>query len=124
MTVLTQEKQMKISREVATAWVLVPQLLLVLLAVAIIWGVTRIRFLIRSAEGGPVQPEWVLLFMGNIVALPQLLLFFAMLDIFSYNSWQRHIMPMWLFLLIILGLATMALVVLLALAFSRARRQF
>ena len=42
--------------------------------------------------------------MGNMVALPQIILCFAMLDIFSYNSYQMHIMPLWVFALIIMGL--------------------
>jgi hypothetical protein len=57
--------------------------------------------------------------MGNLLALPQLIVFFAMLDIFSYNSYQIHLMPMWIFLLIVLGLATIALVVFLAFIVSR-----
>jgi len=46
-----------------------------------------------------------------------------MLDIFSYNSYQRHIMPMWIFLLIILGLATIALGLFLAVTISKAKQQ-
>ena len=112
-----------LSREITMLWVLVPQLFLTLLAIAIGWGITKIIFLFKSAAGKWVRPERVLLFMGNAIALPQLILCFAMLDIFSYNSYQRHIMPMWIFLLIILGLATIALGVLLVLAISKAKRQ-
>jgi len=61
--------------------------------------------------------------MGNMVALPQIVLCFAMLDIFSYNLYQAHIMPMWLFLLIILGLATIGLGLFLVFTFSKAKRQ-
>ncbi len=42
--------------------------------------------------------------MGNMIALPQIILCFAMLDIFSYNSYQVHIMPLWVFALITMGL--------------------
>ena len=62
--------------------------------------------------------------MGNMITLPQLIVFFAMLDIFSYNSYQIHIMPMWVFLLIILGLATIALGALLTITFRKARQQY
>jgi len=61
--------------------------------------------------------------MGNLVALPQLIIGFAMLDIFSYNSYQRHIMPMWIFLLITLGLATIGLGIFFAPIVSKIRRQ-
>jgi uncharacterized membrane protein len=60
--------------------------------------------------------------MGNLVALPQLIVFFAMLDILSYNSYQTHILPMWIFLLVFLGLVIVALGVFLVFIFSRARR--
>jgi hypothetical protein len=60
--------------------------------------------------------------MGNVVALPQLILLFAILDILSYNAFQTHILPMWIFLIVILGLATIALLVLAVIIFLRARR--
>ena len=110
------------SRGVLLAWLLIPQFIFVLLAGAIVWVMIKV-----GSHLQPVTSNWarkMLSLMGNMTALPQVILSFAMLDIFSYNSWQRHIMPMWLFLLIIVGLATIALIVLLALAFSRARRQF
>jgi uncharacterized membrane protein len=113
-----------LSREITMAWVLVPQLLLTVLAIATTWGITRMGPLFRPAAGALIKPERILLFMGNIFALPQLILDFAMLDIFSYNSYQRHIMPMWIFLLIILGLATIALVVLLILTILKAKQQW
>jgi hypothetical protein len=56
------------------------------------------------------------------MALPQLILLFAMLDIFVYNAYQTHILPMWLFLLVVLGLTTVALVVLSIFILLRARR--
>jgi uncharacterized membrane protein len=112
-----------LSREAILVLVLAPQLLLTLLATAAIWGITKIGLLFKSAADAQVRPERVLLFMGNAIALPQLVLLFAMLDIFSYNSYGIHIMPMWIFLLIILGLATIALVVLLTLAILKTRQQ-
>jgi len=111
------------SRETTLVWVLAPQFFLVLMALALTWGITRLGFLFKPKAGIWLKPERIILFMGNAIALPQLVLFFAMLDIFSYNSYGRHIIPMWIFLLIILGLATIALVVLLTLAILKARRQ-
>ncbi len=112
-----------LSRGMTMVWVLAPQWLLALLAVAITWGITKMSFLFKPAAGMWIKPERILLFMGNAIALPQLILCFAMLDIFSYNSYQRHIMPMWLFLVVILGLATIVLGVLLALLVSKAKQQ-
>ena len=113
-----------LGREIIMVWLLAPQLLLALLAGGIAWGTTRISALSKSAATTWIQPERILLFMGNIVALPQIILCFAMLDIFSYNLYQKHIMPMWLFLLIILALATAIIGALLVLTFLKAKKQF
>ncbi len=112
-----------LSREMTMVWLLTPQFLLTLVAGAIPWGITKIGYLFKPAAGTWAKPERILSFMGNAIALPQLILCFTMLDIFSYNSYQRHIIPMWIFLLIVLGLATIALGVLLTLAISKTKRQ-
>jgi uncharacterized membrane protein len=110
------------SREVTIIWALTPQLLFTLMAGGITWGVTKLGNLFRQTGDTWIKPERILSLIGNMVALPQLIVFFAMLDIFSYNSYQIHLMPMWIFLLIILGLATIALMVFLAFIVSKARR--
>ena len=101
---------------------LMPQFLLVLVAAALAWGITKLG--ISSGQTGSTwaKPERIISFMGNLVALPQLIVCFAMLDIFSYNSYQTHIMPMWIFLLAIAGLATIALGIFVVFIFARARR--
>jgi uncharacterized membrane protein len=111
-----------LSREMTMVWMLIPQLLLVLVAGAITWGVTRFGNLFRQAESTGIRPERLLLFMGNIVALPQFILCFAMADIFRYNSYQTHLMPMWLFLVVILGLVTIGLGILSVFVFLKARK--
>ncbi len=111
-----------LSREMTMVWVLLPQLLLVLLAGAITWGITKLGILSGQTGNTWVKPETIVSFMGNLVALPQLVVCFAMLDIFSYNSYQTHIMPMWIFLLAILGLVTIALGMFVVFIFSKARR--
>jgi hypothetical protein len=44
-----------------------------------------------------------------------------MADIFSYNSYQTHIMPMWVFLLAFVGLATIGMVIFLAYILSKVK---
>ena len=90
------------SRGAIIAWTLTPQLFFVLLAAAIVWAVTKLSTLFRQTENAVVKPESVLSLMGNMVALPQIILSFAMLDIFIYNSYQTHIMPLWVFALIVM----------------------
>jgi len=102
--------------------VLAPQLLFVLLAAGITWGTTRLGRRFGWDENGGVRAGRVVSFMGNILALPQLVILFAMLDILSYNSYQTHILPMWLFLIVTLGLTTVAMVMLGIVLFLRAKR--
>lgn len=83
------------------AWMLTPQFLFTLLAVVIVWGVIKLSSRFRLPDSTVIKK--VLLLMGNMVALPQIILSFAMLDIFSYNAYQTHIMPLWVFTLIVMG---------------------
>ena len=95
------------SRGAIIAWMLTPQFFFALLAGAIVWGVIKLSAHFRQAVSTGV--EKMLSIMGNMVALPQIILGFAMLDIFSYNSYQIHLMPLWIFALIVMGLGGMAL---------------
>jgi hypothetical protein len=110
-----------LGRGAAMLWMLLPQFLLVLLAWGIAWGVTKLNAIWGWAKGG-VEAGRVVSFMGNIIALPQLVIFFAMLDILGYNSYQTHFLPMWIVWLVILGLATIALVLLAVFIFLKARQ--
>jgi len=111
-----------LSREMITIWLLAPQLLLTLVAGAITWGITKLGILSRQPENTLIKPERILSLMGNMIALPQIVLCFAMLDIFSYNAYQIHIMPLWVFALIIMGLGGITLGIFLILAIRRAWR--
>lgn len=90
-------------------WTLLPQLLLALLAGGITWGITRlIAPYIESGSTG-TRPEIILRLIGNMIAIPQAILCFAMLDIFLYNAYQMHLLPVWVLALIILGLGGIVL---------------
>ena len=91
-----------LSRGVATAWLLVPQFLLTGLGAAIVMGIIRLGKHFQPTTNK--RAETMLLLIGNMVALPQLVLAFAMLAIFSYNSYGIYLMPLWVFALIIMGL--------------------
>ena len=110
-----------LSREMTMVLVLMPQLFLIFLAGAIAWGVTKLGTLFGQTGSTKIKPERLISFMGNLVALPQLILCFAMVDIFSYNSYQTHILPMWIFLLAILGLVTIGLGIFWVFIFLKAR---
>jgi len=108
-----------LSREMIIVWTLTPQFLLTLFAAAITWGITKLSTLFRHPENTGIKPERILLLMGNMMVLPQIILSFAMLDIFSYNSYQMHLMPLWAFALIIMGLGG----IILGIFFIRAMRR-
>ena len=98
-----------LGREAITLWLLVPQLIFTLMAAAITWGITKLGALFIQPERTGIKSEKILALMGNMVALPQIILCFAMLDIFSYNAYQIHIMPLWVFALIVMGLGGITL---------------
>ncbi len=87
------------------AWMLVPQFLLAGLAGGVIRGMLALA---RRAQPEKT-PEGILLVMGNMIALPQAILSFAMLNVFSYNAYGAQIMPLWLFALIVMALGGGAL---------------
>jgi len=111
-----------LGREMTGITLLAPQLLFLLMALGIAWGVIRLDRRFSWSESGGVGTGRMVSFMGNILALPQLIILFAMLDILSYNSYQTHILPMWLFLIVVLGLLTAGLIMAGVVFFLKARR--
>ncbi len=100
-------------------WALLPQLLLTLLSLAVAWGITKLSTTFKQMEGFGINLNTIALTMGNMIALPQAILFFAMLDIFSYNSYEFRILPLWVIALIIMALGA----VILGIFFIRTIRQ-
>ena len=111
-----------LSRNTIILWMLLPQLFLTLLAGALTWGVTRLGVLFRQSKSAGIKSGKIISLMGNMIALPQVILGFAMLDIFSYNSYQIHILPLWVFALIIMGLGGIILGIFFIRAVWQARR--
>ncbi len=89
------------SRGAIIAWILTPQFFLTLLAGVLSWGIAKLST--RFQQTASQWVEKLFSIMGNMVALPQIILGFAILDIFSYNAYQIHLMPLWLFALIVMG---------------------
>ena len=108
-----------LSRGAIILWALVPQFLLTLLAGAITLGIAKLGVLFRQTTPTGIKLERVLLLMGNMIGLPQVILCFTILDIFSYNSCQIRIMPLWVFALIVMGLGA----IILGIFFIQAARQ-
>ncbi len=108
-----------LSRGAIILWMLLLQLIFTLMAGAITWGITKLGALFKQTESSWVKPGSILSLMGNMIALPQIIICFAMLDIFSYNSYQIHILPPWVFALIVMGLGG----IILGIFFIRVMRQ-
>jgi uncharacterized membrane protein len=90
--------------------VILPQLLLVLAAIVVTWSTSRLGRSFAQAAS-TLNLERVALVMGNMVILPQVVLAFVMLDIFSYNVYSMHLIPIWLFTLITMTLGGILLTI-------------
>ena len=100
-----------LDRTTIVLWSLLPQLFLTIVSGAIIWGITRLSASFRDVADIMTKLGRVPLVMGNMVVIPQSILFFAMLDIFSYNSYQIHILPLWALTLIVMVIGAVILTV-------------
>jgi uncharacterized membrane protein len=81
---------------------LLPQFFFTLLAGGIAFVVTRLGVIFRSGQPISSPMGGIVWLMSNMVGLPQIILGFAMLDIFSYNAYQIHLLPLWVFALIVM----------------------
>jgi len=90
-----------LSREMAMVLMLVPQLFLALLALFITKKMARMEIFSGQQQILGIKPQKILTIVGNLGALPQLILRFTIFDIFSYNACQVHIMPVWVAILVL-----------------------
>jgi hypothetical protein len=110
----------ELSRQMVTLIMLLPQVLLVLLAAAVVWGTARLSRLLWQTVTPP-KLEGVVLLIGNMAALPQIVLGFIMVDIFSYNVYGSHLMPVWLFVLVVMLVGGVVLTIFFIQALLRSR---
>ena len=83
-------------------WIIGLQVFFLLAAAGIIRGITSIYNKYADSDSGPMNSGIMIGIMGNMLVVPQVIIFFAMIDIFSYNSYQTHFLPLWLNALIVL----------------------
>jgi uncharacterized membrane protein len=106
------------SRVSIITWTIAPQFIFFLLALVVSSVILSLSRRFRRTEVKPVRK--LISIMGNMIALPQIILTFAMLDIFLYNSYRIHLIPLWLFALIVM----VAGGIIIGLFLIRAYRQF
>jgi len=108
-----------LGRGAIVLWAILPQVFLTMVAAGIAFAVVKLSAHFKVAESIGVRLDGVVRLVGNMVAIPQALLFVAMLDVFSYNSYQVHILPLWVLALIVLTIGS----IILAIFFMRTVRQ-
>jgi hypothetical protein len=109
------DKTMRLSPFIA--WMIVPQVFFVILS----FTLTRIILLGAKYMLTAETPLASLLpVMGNMMALPQIILFFAMIEIFLYNAYHTGIIPLLIVSVIILMLGGIVL----AIYFTRILRRY
>jgi uncharacterized membrane protein len=91
-----------LSRQATLVLALLPQFLLALIGMALAWLLTRLVRRSWPTEGTKTNPKTIVALMGNMVALPQIILGFAMADIFVYNAYQTHLPSLWIIALVIM----------------------
>ncbi len=91
-----------LSRQAILILALLPQLLLALVGLALAWVTTRLVARSWPPEGTKTIPRTIVALMGNMVALPQIVLGFAMADIFVYNAYQIHLPSVWILALVVM----------------------
>jgi uncharacterized membrane protein len=109
-----------LSRGAFITWLLIPQVFFTMLAFIVV------RVVLLSARYWPTENTpmtRILPVMGNMVALPQIILTFTMLDIFLYNAYKIKLVPVWVFALVIMILGVVVLGVFFIQTIRQARRQ-
>jgi uncharacterized membrane protein len=109
-----------LSRGAFVGWMVVPQVFFTLLSFVV---VRLVMFASRYLPAGITPLPALLPIMGNMMALPQLVLIYAMLDFFFYNIHHINLMPLWVFTVIVLVLGAVVLVMLFTRTMSRYRRR-
>jgi uncharacterized membrane protein len=106
-----------ISSGALIAWMLIPQVFFILTGFAV---VRVVMMGARYAPPGETPFGELLPVMGNMLVLPQIVIFFIMLQIFLYNVFQTRIIPLWILPAVILVLGG----VILAVIFMRVIRRY
>jgi uncharacterized protein YneF (UPF0154 family) len=99
------------------AWLVIPQFFFTLLSFIVV------RLVLLGSRYWPAEDtpmNKLLPVMGNMVALPQIIFLFAMLDFFLYNAYQIRLIPLWVITLIVMILGG----AILGVFFIRTIRQF
>ena len=109
-----------LSRGAFIGWMVIPQVFFAFLSIIFVRIVMLTsRYLPQRSSPLP----GLLPIMGNMVALPQIVLIFAMLDFFLYSAFQIRLIPLWIFTIVVLALGAVILIYLFFRNIRRYRRR-
>ncbi len=109
-----------LSRGGFIAWMIIPQFIFTIIALAVVRTVSLTS---RHFPSGTSPLQDILPIMGNMLALPQLVIIFAMVSWFIYNAYQIKLFSLWIFIVIVLVIGVLILAALFMRAVRRARRR-
>jgi uncharacterized membrane protein len=104
------------SRGAFVGWMVLPQVFFTILSIVVV-RIVMLTSRYLPQRNSPLPN--ILPLMGNIIALPQVVLIFAMLSFFLYNAYQIRLISIWIFTLIVM----VAGLIILGVFFVRAIRQ-
>jgi uncharacterized membrane protein len=107
-------------RSAIILWMNLPHFVFILLSIAVV-KLVLLGSRYVSAEETPISQ--FLPVMGNMVALPQVILLFVMLSFFLYNAYQVRLIPVWIIVVIVMILGGIILGIFFVRAFRRSRRR-
>lgn len=110
----------RVSRGGFLAWTLGLQLIFVLLALTVTLLITGTARRMCLAESHLNRTLFGI--MGNMVALPQIIIVYAMMDIFLYNIYGKALPALWAFALAVLFAGGVIMAVLFIRAFMQSRK--
>ena len=96
-----------ISRGAIIAWLVIPQFILALIGIALSGVGAMITHKNEPSDRARIMK--ILIAMGNMVALPQLILLFALLDILLYNAYQIRLIPLWIVIVVVMLIGSIIL---------------
>ena len=102
------------------AWVIGLQFVFAVLSLILVFIATSTSRRMQIEETGLNRSVFTV--MGNLPGLIQIILLFAMLDIFLYNAYQIKLIPVWVFTVIVLILGGLVLGFYFIRAIRQARR--
>ncbi len=109
-----------IARGSLILWMIVAQLIFAVIAIIVV-RLVSLASRHFPTESSPLQD--ILPIMGNMLALPQLVIIFTMVSFFIYNTSQIKLISIWIFALIVLVIGGAALVLLFMRAMGRTHRR-